>query len=141
MKPYAIHDLDLLVAATVALALSVVLMTTKPEPSPVVLPPIAPRAVVQPTELLVASWYGEPYHGRLAASGERFDQEAMTCAHRSLPFGTLLFLRLGERTAIVRVTDRGPWIKHRDLDLSKAAARQLGMLEAGEAIVEVRRLS
>jgi rare lipoprotein A len=89
---------------------------------------------------MVASWYGAPYHGRLTASGERYDQEAMTAAHNFLPFGALLECEVAGKTAIVRVTDRGPFIAGRDLDLSRAAARQLGMIDAGVAVLNVRRV-
>lgn len=82
----------------------------------------------------LASWYGREHHGRRTASGERFDQTAMTAAHRSLPFGTLvLVLDPARHTwALVRINDRGPasWTG-RDIDLSRAAARQIGMERDG----------
>lgn len=92
------------------------------------------------TELMVTSFYGEPYHGRKTASGEVFDQEAMTAAHRSLPFGTLLHCEVAGRSVVVRVTDRGPFHPQRDLDISRGAARKLGMLQAGVAVLNVRRI-
>lgn len=85
----------------------------------------------------VASWYGGAFHGRRAASGERFDMHAYTAAHRTLPFGTLLLvtnIRNG-KTALVRITDRGPYAHGRTLDLSRGAAEALGMLGAGVARV------
>lgn len=76
---------------------------------------------------LVASWYGEEFHGRLTASGERFDQNALTCAHRWLPFGTRLSVLYRGREVVVTVNDRGPFVAGRDLDLSRGAARALGL--------------
>lgn len=80
-----------------------------------------------------ASWYGHPYHGRRAASGEVYDMSQMTAAHRTLPFGTWLAVEnlLNHRTAEVRITDRGPFTGDRILDLSNAAARVLGAVEPG----------
>ena len=74
----------------------------------------------------VCSWYGPGFHGRRTASGQTFNEEDFTCASRTLAFGTRLALTRGERRIIVVVTDRGPFISGRDLDLSKAAARALG---------------
>lgn len=75
-----------------------------------------------------ASWYGPYFHGRLTASGEPFDQEAMTAAHPSLPFGTYLKVTNQEngRSAVVQINDRGPYIGERSLDLSRQAAECLG---------------
>lgn len=87
----------------------------------------------------VASWYGEPFHGRTTASGERYDQEGLTAAHRTLPFGTWVRVRhLGNgRTVRVRITDRGPFVDGRIIDLSRAAARSLRMIGSGTARVRV----
>ncbi len=89
-----------------------------------------------------ASYYGERFRGRRTASGERFDPDALTAAHRTLPFGTRLRVtneRSG-RSVIVRVTDRGPFHGSRILDLSKAAARRIGMVQSGTARVRIERL-
>lgn len=89
----------------------------------------------------VASWYGgkDKLHGRRTASGERFDQNAMTAAHRSLAFGTRLRVcRSG--CVIVRVTDRGPFIAGRSIDLSAAAARRIGLTRVGVGRVSVERI-
>ena len=75
---------------------------------------------------MVASWYGPGFHGRKTASGERFNQNALTAAHKSLPFGTKLRVTYKGRSIIVRVNDRGPFVKGRHLDLSKGAARAIG---------------
>lgn len=87
----------------------------------------------------LASWYGEPYHGRLAANGERYDMDALTAAHRTLPFDTRARIthETNGRSVEVRITDRGPFVEDRFLDLSREAARRLGMLEAGVAPVEL----
>lgn len=89
-----------------------------------------------------ASWYGVPFHGRPTASGETFDMEAMTAAHRTLPFGTRIevtVLETGRRTEL-RVNDRGPFVDDRILDVSRGAARILGFLGDGVARVRVRVL-
>lgn len=77
---------------------------------------------------MVATWYGNEYHGRKTASGERFNQWAMTAAHRTLPFGTQLEVTHGDETIIVTINDRGPFVKGVHLDLSKGAATKLGCL-------------
>lgn len=74
----------------------------------------------------VCSWYGNEFNGRPTASGQIFNQDDLTCASRTLPFGTRLALSRDDRRVIVVVTDRGPFISGRDLDLSRAAARALG---------------
>jgi len=74
----------------------------------------------------VCSWYGPGFNGRGAASGQIFNEDDLTCASRTLPFGTVLALERDGRRAIVYVNDRGPYIAGRDLDLSKAAAQALG---------------
>jgi rare lipoprotein A (peptidoglycan hydrolase) len=83
----------------------------------------------------VCSWYGNEFHGRPTASGQIYNQNDFTCASRTLPFGTRLALTRGERRIVVVVTDRGPFIAGRDLDLSRAAAQALGF--SGVATVEV----
>ena len=78
----------------------------------------------------MASFYGNEA-GSKTASGQRFNQNAMTCAHRSLPFGTKLRVTHGDRSVIVTVNDRGPFVRGRVLDLSTAAARAVGITGAG----------
>jgi len=89
-----------------------------------------------------ASWYGPGFHGRKTASGVRFDQHAMTAAHRTLPLGTQVKVTNLEtgRTILVKINDRGPYIDGRIIDLSKRAASELGMEEAGIAPVKVETL-
>ena len=75
---------------------------------------------------VVASWYGPGFHGRKTASGERFNQNAMTAAHKTLKFGTMVRVTYKGRGVTVRINDRGPYIRGRSLDLSKGAARAIG---------------
>jgi rare lipoprotein A len=78
----------------------------------------------------IASYYGNE-SGHKTASGQRFNQSAMTCAHRSLPFGTRLRVSHGGRSVVVTVNDRGPFIRGRILDLSTGAARAIGLTSSG----------
>jgi rare lipoprotein A len=89
---------------------------------------------------MTTSWYGPEYGGRPMANGEIYDPEMFVCAHRTLPFGTRLRLSVDHHSVIVRVADRGPFIKGRDLDISEAAAERLGMIKAGVAILQVEVL-
>ena len=84
----------------------------------------------------VASMYGNE-SGSKTASGQRFNENAMTCAHRSLPFGTKLRVTHGGRSIIVTVNDRGPFVRGRVLDLSTGAARALGISGLGQVTAEV----
>lgn len=81
----------------------------------------------------LASWYGPRFHGKRTASGERFDMHALTAAHRSLPFGTIIEVHslVNGRKVEVRVNDRGPFLRKRVIDLSRAAANALGLIESG----------
>ena len=101
--------------------------------------PLAP-ARIGTTETGVASWYGFPYHGRRAASGEIYDMQQLTAAHRKLPFQTwveVTNLSNGKQVD-VRINDRGPFAKGRILDLSQAAARDIDMLRTGTARVRLK---
>jgi rare lipoprotein A len=101
-------------------------------PSPVIPAPIGE------TETGIASWYGAPYDGRRSANGEVYDMEKLTAAHRSLPFDTWVEVtNLDNKKHVdVRITDRGPFVNGRIIDLSLAAAREIDMVGAG--IVRVR---
>ena len=90
--------------------------------------------------LMVASWYGPGFHGNTTANGTRYDQYASTAAHKSLPFGTRLKVCY-DTCEQVTITDRGPFIEGRDLDLSYGTASRIGMAGAGVADVEVTRLN
>lgn len=100
------------------------------------------QVAVAPTTIQIrgiASWYGPGFHGNRSASGERYNQNALTAAHRSLPFGTkvqVTNLNNG-RSVVVRINDRGPYIRGRAIDLSAAAARALGMIQSGVAPVRI----
>lgn len=87
----------------------------------------------------VASWYGEQFHGKQAANGEIFDMDAMTAAHRTMPLGSIIRVVNLEngRHLHVRITDRGPYVNGRILDLSRGAAARLGMKQGGLAIVQI----
>jgi len=89
-----------------------------------------------------ASWYGREYHGRPTASGERFNMRAMTAAHQTLPLGTRVKVTNLEngRAVVVRINDRGPFLKGRIIDLSWGAARRLGMVEKGVVKVGLQLL-
>ena len=95
-----------------------------------------------PGETWVASYYGKGFHGRRTASGEVYNQYAMTCSHKTLPFQTLLKVTNPKngKNVIVRVTDRGPFKRGRDIDLSFGAAKEIGMIAAGVMKVEVVKL-
>ena len=90
----------------------------------------------------MASWYGEQFHGRKTASGERFDSMGFTAAHRNLPFGSRVCVRskVTGKTVVVRINDRGPFAPGRVIDLSKAAAQELGMIGLGIKPVELWQL-
>ena len=86
-----------------------------------------------------ASYYASRLHGRPTASGERYDQTAMTAAHPSLPFGSLVRVTnlYNGRSVILRINDRGPFTGGRIIDVSRSAAEQLGMLRAGSVRVQL----
>ena len=99
----------------------------------------APAAVASTAETGTASWYGPDFDGRRTSSGEIYDKERLTCAHRTLPFGTYLLVRNLDNgsSVVVRVNDRGPFAKDRVIDLSEAAARIVGMIPTGTARVQL----
>ena len=101
--------------------------------------PATPPTLGVPVERGIASWYGPKFNGRMTASGERYDMNAFTAAHPSLPFGTRIGVRNTRtgREVVVRVNDRGPYSRNRILDLSYAAAREVGVVGPGTASVEV----
>jgi rare lipoprotein A len=87
----------------------------------------------------VASYYGRRFHGRPTASGERFDMNGLTAAHRTLPFGSKVRVtnpRTG-KSVVVRINDRGPFARKRTIDLSRAAAEEIGLVRAGHGQVEL----
>lgn len=108
-------------------------------------PPAADLSLIEYEDLgiMKASWYGPGFHGRKTANGERFDQMAYTVAHKSMKFGTLLKITNPKngRSIVVRVNDRGPYIEGRELDLSKAAAHELGLIKRGTARLKVEKIN
>ena len=88
-----------------------------------------------------ASYYAQKFHGRMTASGERLHRDSLTCAHRYYPFGTLLkvYNPANGRSVFVRVTDRGPYVRGRIIDLSWRAAKELGIISQGVAMVVVQK--
>ena len=105
--------------------------------SAIVLIAVATRARA---ETCIASHYGvgDGYGGRRTASGERMNPQAMTAAHRRMPFGTHVRVTYGARSVVVRINDRGPFVRGRCIDLSRGAARVLGI--GGTARVSVERI-
>jgi rare lipoprotein A len=103
--------------------------------------PVPPRVINGETGL--ASWYGHPYHGRPAADGEIYDMEGFTAAHRTLPFGTWVrVVNLNNAKSVdVRITDRGPFVEKRIIDLSHAAAVAIALIGPGVAPVRLDILS
>ena len=87
----------------------------------------------------IASYYGNEFHGRKTANGERYDKHELSAAHRTLPFGTMVRVRnvANDRSVVVRINDRGPWKETRVMDVSFAAAEALEMTRSGTAQVEV----
>jgi rare lipoprotein A len=102
-------------------------------PSAAPRPPLLAGEVPREFQRGQASWYGPRFNGRRTASGERFDMQAFTAAHRTLPFGTTVRVHslVNGRDVDVRITDRGPYSGNRIIDLSRAAAEELGMLGMG----------
>jgi rare lipoprotein A len=101
-----------------------------------------PRTSGRLLERGLASWYGEPFHGRRTANGEVYDMHAVSAAHKTLPFGTRVRVDNLDngKSLVVRINDRGPFIRGRIIDLSLGAARQLGMVEAGVVRVRLTRV-
>jgi rare lipoprotein A len=116
---------------------------TAPVPSPQVPAPqtqkVAPTGQRATIQIGIASWYGPGFHSRETASGETFNQHALTAAHRTLPLGTeatVTNLETGQAVQ-VKINDRGPYVPGRHLDLSHAAAKQIGLTKKGVAKVKI----
>lgn len=97
-------------------------------------------AVIEDIPDGVASWYGPGFAGRKTASGVRFDPRQMTAAHRTLPFGSKVRVSRGGKSVVVTINDRGPFHGNRVIDLSQAAAAELGLIRAGSGHVELALL-
>jgi rare lipoprotein A len=115
----------------------------KPEPKPAPRPEAKPEPGPGGGQTGEASWYGEPHHGRATASGEIYDMNQLTAAHRTLPLGTrVLVTNLKNGRAVeVRINDRGPSVEGRIIDLSFAAAKELGAVPSGTIPVRIRVIS
>jgi rare lipoprotein A len=102
-------------------------------------PPLDTAPVAQSLGSGVASYYGRQFHGRPTASGERFDMRELTAAHKTLPFGTRVLVTNPQngRSVTVRINDRGPYAHGRTIDLSRAAAEQIGLVARGHGTVEL----
>ncbi|HEV2162140.1 MAG TPA: septal ring lytic transglycosylase RlpA family protein [Stellaceae bacterium] len=110
-----------------------------PPPPPTPIPPTTTDERPQFVQVGFASWYGPGFHGNRTADGERFDMNALTAAHRTLPFNS--YVRVTDlatgRSVIVRINDRGPYNRCRIIDLSARAARELGITADGTARVRI----
>ena len=104
---------------------------------------VASNTVRKFSQTGTASWYGRQFHGRKTASGETFDMNAMTAAHRSLPLNCYIRVtnRNNGKSVVVKVNDRGPFHSNRVVDLSYGAAKQLGITSAGTAKVSIERVA
>jgi len=100
---------------------------------------MVPVITYKPLGMMKASWYGPGFHGRQTANGEIYDQYELTAAHKTLKFGTLLRLTnpANQKSIIVRINDRGPYVGDRELDLSYASARALGIVKPGVRKIKV----
>ena len=119
-----------------------------PEPAlDTVVPAAAEEIAAEPeAEVIgqgIASYYGSKFHGRRTASGQAFDMHAMTAAHRTLPFGSQVRVtnKANGKSVIVTVNDRGPFVRGREIDVSRAAAEQLGIVGPGHGKVEIALLN
>lgn len=119
-------------------AAAAIVPLTEPASAPVEAEPLA-----TPLGSGTASYYGRRFHGRRTASGEPFDMGAMTAAHRSLPFGSLVRVTnpANGRSVTVRINDRGPFARGRVIDVSRAAAEELGLIAPGHATVELELIA
>lgn len=92
-----------------------------------------------PAFAAVASWYGNENHQNTTATGEHYNPNGLTAAHRTLPFGTMVRVTHDNRSVVVRINDRGPFVRGRDIDLSHGAAAAIGCLSVCQVQLEVLR--
>jgi peptidoglycan lytic transglycosylase len=112
----------------------------EPEPQPDSTPPeVTPEAKVLSSQEGFASWYGPPYHNRRTANGEVYDMHSLTAAHRTLPLNSVVRVTnlKTDHSVVVRITDRGPFVPNRIIDLSMAAAKEVDVWRPGTAKVRV----
>jgi rare lipoprotein A len=105
-------------------------------------PPPSSSSVAPPGRLEVASWYGKGFKGRLTSDGELYNPKELTAASKTLPIGSRVRVTNTEngRSVVVRINDRGPYVKGRSLDLSRSAARRIGMVKNGVCHVRVKKV-
>jgi len=115
--------------------------TSKPAPKSEVA--VSPKAKPIYVETGLASWYGPPYHNHKGANGEIYDQNALTAAHRTVPLNSVVRVtnEKTQHSVVVRITDRGPFVDNRVIDLSLAAAKAVDVWQPGTAMVKVEVLS
>lgn len=130
------------IAAFACVALLGACQSVPPPPAPTPVLPTTSNEQSQFMQVGLASWYGPGFHGNRTANGERFNMNALTAAHRTLPFNS--YVRVTDlatgRSVIVRINDRGPYEGHRIIDLSARAARELGITDDGTARVRVEQV-
>ena len=142
IRPGALASWAVALALTGCATGTAVVNAPPPEiPAPPVAP--APRVAPRAVETGTASWYGKAHHGQPTSSGEVYDMHGLTAAHRSLPLGTRVRVTnvKNDRSVEVRINDRGPFVRGRILDLSYAAAQELGALTDGAFRVKLYVLS
>lgn len=134
MVPMTLSNKNLLLAA-IALVVAIFLSSCAPYQ--------ARRTPQHYRTIGTASWYGPGFHGHRTSNGERYDQHDLTAAHRSLPFGSNIRVTNMDngKAVVVRINDRGPFVRGRIIDLSKAAAQRIDMLGTGTARVELASLN
>lgn len=120
---------------TVTVAMAEEVEATAPEVKPSIIP--KPVNDVINRVVSVASWYGPGFHGRRTANGEQFNQHAHTAAHKTLPFGTRVRVTHRGKSVVVRINDRGPYVHGRGIDLSQAAAHEIGLYGVAPVQLEV----
>ncbi|MGH9615114.1 MAG: septal ring lytic transglycosylase RlpA family protein [Acidobacteriaceae bacterium] len=115
----------------------------QPSPTPYAQPAPPPRRRALQTQIGIASWYGAPYHNARGANGQIYDEDGMTAAHRTLPLGTVVRVTnlATDQSVVVTISDRGPFVPDRILDLSRAAAIKVGVWGPGTARVRIDVLS
>jgi rare lipoprotein A len=122
--------------------------SVEPQPKPATPPKKKPADIPSPSTTIYteegnASWYGAPFHGRKASNGETYDMNKMTAAHRTLPFNSMVRVTNlnNGKSAVVRITDRGPFVDNRIIDLSRAAAQEIESIGPGVVPVRIEVLS
>ena len=134
---------NLIMGCTVVALMALSARTEARSPELKMLPITPSLSLVGTSQIGLASWYGSECEGNLTASGALFDKNALTCAHRDLPLGTKVKVTnlRNHRSLVLKVNDRGPGTTGRVLDVSRAAARQLGFLRAGLTHVRIQVVS